>query len=89
MMQYARQSHGYATNCMSKATSMSGKCRKSNHKATKMNNFMSSFLRGQRRRAEFRHLQAMDDRLLADIGLSRSDVADLMSGSVPANLRKR
>lgn len=54
-----------------------------------MNNLMNAFIRGQRRRAEFRHLQAMDDRLLADIGLSRSDVHDLLTGAVPAALLKR
>lgn len=51
-----------------------------------MNNFLTSLFRRAEKRRSYAHLAELDDRLLRDIGLSRSDL-HLMSGSRTAHSR--
>jgi len=50
-----------------------------------MNKYFSAILRAQHRRSTLRHLQGMDDRMLRDIGVSREDLAGMMSGTNRGN----
>ena len=51
-----------------------------------MNKYFSAILRAQQRRSTLRHLQGMDDRMLRDIGVSRDDLASMMTGSNRRNV---
>jgi len=52
-----------------------------------MNLFSSLFRRSEKRRA-YASLVQMDDRLLRDIGLSRSDLHQMMQGTRTAHTRR-
>lgn len=48
-------------------------------------NMLSSLLRRSERRRTYNHLMQLDDYLLRDIGLSRADVRQMMTGrAVPS-----
>jgi len=49
--------------------------------------FSSLFRRSEKRRA-YSNLMQLDDRMLRDIGLSRSDLHDMMQGSRAARARR-
>lgn len=51
-----------------------------------MNLFSSLFRRSEKRRA-YANLMQLDDRLLRDIGLNRSDLHQMMQGSRTAHTR--
>ena len=51
-----------------------------------MNMFSSLFRRSEKRRA-YANLMQLDDRLLRDIGLSRSDLHQMMQGTRTAHTR--
>jgi uncharacterized protein YjiS (DUF1127 family) len=53
-----------------------------------MNLFSSLFRRSEKHRA-YSNLMQLDDRLLRDIGLSRSDLHQMMQGSRTAHTRGR
>jgi uncharacterized protein YjiS (DUF1127 family) len=46
-----------------------------------MNKYLSAFVTAQKRRATLRQLTNMDDRMLADIGITREDLSTIMMGS--------
>lgn len=52
-----------------------------------MNLFSSLFRRSEKRRA-YSNLMQLDDRMLRDIGLSRSDLHEMMQGSRTAQRRR-
>jgi len=52
-----------------------------------MNLFSSLFRRSDKRRA-YSNLMQLDDRMLRDIGLSRSDLHQMMQGSRTAHTRR-
>jgi uncharacterized protein YjiS (DUF1127 family) len=52
-----------------------------------MNLFSSLFRRSEKRRA-YSNLMQLDDRLLRDIGLSRSDLHEMMQGSRTSRTRR-
>ena len=52
-----------------------------------MNLFSSLFRRSEKRRA-YSNLMQLDDRMLRDIGLSRSDLHQMMQGSRTAHTRR-
>lgn len=54
-----------------------------------MNTILAAYLSARRRRAECRHLQNMNDRMLADIGLTRRDIMAMIGGETPAALKTR
>ncbi len=51
-----------------------------------MNPFTSLFRRSEKRRA-YTNLLQLDDRLLRDIGLTRSDIHQMMNGSRTAHTK--
>ena len=52
-----------------------------------MNLFSSLFRRSEKRRA-YSNLMQLDDRMLRDIGLSRSNLHEMMQGSRTARTRR-
>ena len=52
-----------------------------------MNLFSSLFRRSEKRRA-YSNLMHLDDRMLRDIGLTRSDLHEMMQGSRTAHTRR-
>lgn len=52
-----------------------------------MNLFSSLFRRSEKRRA-YSNLMQLDDRMLRDIGLTRSDLHEMMQGSRTAHTRR-
>jgi uncharacterized protein YjiS (DUF1127 family) len=47
-------------------------------------NILGKFLRRAEKRRAYDHLMTLDSRMLRDIGLSRNDLHDIISGSGPA-----
>jgi uncharacterized protein YjiS (DUF1127 family) len=54
-----------------------------------MNSFLSVYMNARRRRADSHNLQNMDDWMLADIGLTRSDIGAMIRGQTPHALKSR
>jgi uncharacterized protein YjiS (DUF1127 family) len=57
-------------------------------KGPTMNSLIASLLRRSANRRTYASLMALDDRLLADIGLTRTDLKQMMAGSRTAHAGK-
>ena len=51
--------------------------------------FLHDYMQSRRRRNDWRSLNEMDDYMLADIGVTRSDVANMLGLNSPLALKRK
>jgi uncharacterized protein YjiS (DUF1127 family) len=51
--------------------------------------FIHDYLQSRRRRSDWRSLNEMDDYMLADIGMTRADVANMLGLNNPIELKRK